>query len=167
MNSLSPIELGLFTRLKKDRAFRRRFFEQLAQDEVAMQIRALRLKAGFTRQADFAREAKMQQSAVSRIESANYRGWSYRTLLRVAAALDARLRITFEPAERAVSRYRPGTANAVDVTAANTITTASTSAATTTGEERVATYCSDSFVGNIQNLGRVETTVKAITLGTS
>jgi transcriptional regulator with XRE-family HTH domain len=103
---LSPIELKLYERLKSDKAYRRRFFEGLAQDEVAMQIRNLREYRGYLRQADFAKVAKMQQSAISRIENATYRGWSYRTLLRVAAALDARLRITFEPAEDAIRRYR-------------------------------------------------------------
>jgi transcriptional regulator with XRE-family HTH domain len=106
VNSLSPIELQLYERLKRDKAYRRKFFEGLAQDEVAMQIRSLRERRGYRRQSDFAKDAKMQQSAISRIESATYRGWSYKTLLRVAAALDARLRITFEPAEDAIRRYQ-------------------------------------------------------------
>ena len=47
----------------------------------------------------------MKQSAISRIEQAEYSGWSFNTLLRVADALGARLRVTFEPAESVIERY--------------------------------------------------------------
>jgi transcriptional regulator with XRE-family HTH domain len=110
MNSLSrsqpisPIRLGLAEKLKSQ-AYRLRLFRSQAQDEIAMQIRALRLKRGFQRQVDFARRCGLQQSAVSRIEQADYQGWTFKTLLKVAEALDARLRITFEPAERVIAEY--------------------------------------------------------------
>lgn len=103
-NSLiRPFRLGLAEKLKNP-AFRSRFFRRNAQDEIAMQIRAMRERRGYTRQADFAKHAKMQQSAVSRIEHAEYAGWTFRTLLRVADALDARLKVVFEPVEDVIAR---------------------------------------------------------------
>lgn len=57
------------------------------------------------RQIDLAKKSQMKQSAISRIEQADYSGWTFNTLLRVGEALDARLRITFEPAENVIARY--------------------------------------------------------------
>jgi transcriptional regulator with XRE-family HTH domain len=96
--ALKPINLDLASRLT-NRKFRERFLSTLARDEIAAQIRQLRLKRGFTTQSAFAKETGMQQSAVSRIEQADYSGWTFRTLLKVAFALKARLRVTFEPIE--------------------------------------------------------------------
>ena len=56
-------------------------------------------------QKDLGEEANMEQSAVSRIEQSEYSGWSFKTLLRVADALDARLRILLEPAEDVIEQY--------------------------------------------------------------
>jgi transcriptional regulator with XRE-family HTH domain len=85
-------------------AFRRRFFRLRAQEEVAQQILELRERRQF-RQKDLARAAKMKQSAISRIEKAGYSAWTYKTLLRIAEALDAQLRIVFEPQEDVIARY--------------------------------------------------------------
>ncbi len=85
-------------------AFRRRFFRLRAQEEVAQQIRELRERRQF-RQLDLARQAKMKQSAISRIEKAGYSAWTYKTLLRIAEALDAQLRIVFEAHEDVIARY--------------------------------------------------------------
>lgn len=86
-------------------ARRRKMFARMAQDEIAMEVRALREKRGFRTQAAFAKHVHMQQSAVSRIENAEYQGWTFKTLLRVAHALDARLRVSFEPAEDFQRRF--------------------------------------------------------------
>ena len=48
----------------------------------------------------------MKQSAVSRIEQADYSGWSFNTLFRVADALEARLMVSFEPVEDVIDWYR-------------------------------------------------------------
>ena len=48
----------------------------------------------------------MMQSAVSRIEQADYSGWSFNTLFRVADALEARLTVSFEPVENVIDWYR-------------------------------------------------------------
>lgn len=77
--------------------FRHAFFATRTQDETATQIRQLRKERGFT-QSQLANNCEMKQSAISRIEDAEYSGWNFKTLLRVAKALDVRLKITFEPA---------------------------------------------------------------------
>lgn len=100
--TIKPISLGLDKLLQKKR-FRERFISTSARDQIASQIRQLRLKRGFKTQTEFAKAAKMQQSAVSRIEQAEYSSWTFRTLLKVAFALKARLRITFEPIEASVA----------------------------------------------------------------
>jgi len=103
--SISPIELHLSEKLEKDPEYRKRFFRGQAQDEVASIITSLR-KARKKRQIDLARETGMKQSAISRIEQAEYSGWTLKTLFRIADALDARLRVLFEPAELVIEQYR-------------------------------------------------------------
>ena len=105
MALISPIKLNIAEKLGKDKSFRERFFRGQAQDEIATSIRDLRGKRQM-RQVDLANESGMKQSAISRIEQADYSGWSFTTLFRVADALDARLRVTFEPAEKVIEWYR-------------------------------------------------------------
>jgi len=103
MSTISVTKLNLAQRLK-NKVFRRKFFRTTAQDEVAQQIRELRLKQGM-RQADLAAAAHMKQSAVSRVEQAHYSRWNFQTLLRIADSLDARVRVLFEPAETVIYEY--------------------------------------------------------------
>ena len=104
MASISPVKLNIAKRLKEDKKYRERFFRGQIQDEIAMGIRSLRDKRQ-KRQIDLAKESGMKQSAISRIEQAEYSGWSFNTLLRIADTLDARLRVIFEPAEIVIARY--------------------------------------------------------------
>lgn len=108
--SLTDIQLGLTEKLR-DPEYRHEFFKTITQDDIAAQIRSLREKRNM-RQVDFAKAADMKQSAVSRIEQAEYSKWSFTTLLRVAKALDARLRVVFEPAEDAVREFAEAEQNA-------------------------------------------------------
>ncbi len=105
MTLISPIKLNIAEELKKDRKFRERFFRGQAQDRIAMSIKELRKKRKKL-QADLAKETNMMQSAVSRIEQADYSGWSFNTLFRVADALEARLTVSFEPVEDVIDWYR-------------------------------------------------------------
>jgi transcriptional regulator with XRE-family HTH domain len=98
MLSVSPVNLDLADRLRDDPEFRAEFFRLAAQETIASQIRFLR-ELRQMRQADLAKVTGMKQSAISRIESADYASWNYATLVRLAEALDARLRVTFEPSE--------------------------------------------------------------------
>ncbi|MEE9613645.1 MAG: helix-turn-helix transcriptional regulator [Thermodesulfobacteriota bacterium] len=111
MTSITPIKLELAEKLERDKGFRERFFRGQAQDEIAMSIRVLRGKRNL-RQIDLAEESDMKQSAVSRIEQAEYSAWSFNTLFRIADALDARLKIVFEPTEEVVEQYKQKEADA-------------------------------------------------------
>ncbi len=104
MASISPIRLNIAKKLKEDKKYRERFFRGQTQDEIAMGIRSLREKRE-KRQIDIAKESGMKQSAISRIEQAEYSGWTFNTLLRIADTLNARLRVIFEPAEMVIERY--------------------------------------------------------------
>src|SRR5437870_10745943 len=64
--------------------------------DVALQLTALREKAGLS-QKDLARKLKTSQQNISRLESPSYEGHSLSMLRRVAHALNARLKVVFEP----------------------------------------------------------------------
>ena len=103
MKLLKSIDLALGKKLK-DREYRSVFFEEWATDEVAEQIRRLR-KFRRLRQEDVAAATGMKQSAISRIEKSEYSRWNFHTLLRIAQALDARVRVIFETAEDVIGQY--------------------------------------------------------------
>jgi transcriptional regulator with XRE-family HTH domain len=105
MPLLSSIKLDIAKKIEEDKDYRKRFFRGQAEDEIAISIRALREKRK-KRQIDLANEAGMKQSAISRIEQSDYCGWSLKTLFRIADALDARLRVIFEPAETVIEQYK-------------------------------------------------------------
>lgn len=105
MALISPIKLIISRKLEENKDFRKRFFRGQADDEIASSIRSLREKRKM-RQVDLAAESGMRQSAISRIEQANYSGWSLNTLFRVADALDARLTVAFEPVETVIEHYK-------------------------------------------------------------
>jgi hypothetical protein len=58
------------------------------------------------RQREVASLTKTGQSAISRIEKAEYDGWTFKTLIGIADALRARLRISFEPIEAVALSYQ-------------------------------------------------------------
>lgn len=74
--------------------------------DVAIQIVAMREKAGLT-QAQLARKVGTTQQQISRLEGAGYEGHSLSMLRRIAKALDARVRLTFEPLKSARNPIRP------------------------------------------------------------
>jgi transcriptional regulator with XRE-family HTH domain len=83
----------------QDPAFATRFKNAGEAWDVALQIAALREKAGFS-QKTLAKLLKTSQQQVSRLESPSYEGHSLSTLRRVAEVLHARVRIVFEPARQ-------------------------------------------------------------------
>jgi len=103
MDYVTDFELEISKKLKEKR-FRDYFFQAESRHEIARQIRQLRQKRGM-RQADLAKESGMPQSSVSRIEQADYSGWTYKTLCKVASALDARLRFVLDDAESVIREY--------------------------------------------------------------
>ncbi len=80
----------------KDPAFAARFKRAGEAWDVALQIAALRRRAGLS-QKELAKRLKTSQQQVCRLESPGYEGHSLSTLRRVADALHARVRIVFEP----------------------------------------------------------------------
>ena len=74
---------------------RLKYIEEEAQRiEIAQQIYDLRIQAGLN-QKDFAARVGMKQSVISRLESADYRGYSLKTLEKIARAMDQTLHICF------------------------------------------------------------------------
>ena len=58
------------------------------------------------RQVDVAEASGIKhQSVISRIERAAVSNWEFRTILRIAEALDARVQILFQPIEDAIAQY--------------------------------------------------------------
>jgi len=82
----------------QDPAFAARFKNAGEAWEVALQIAALRQRAGLS-QNDVAKLLKTSQQQISRLESPGYEGHSLSMLRRVAGVLHARVRIVFEPTE--------------------------------------------------------------------
>ena len=83
----------------RDPAFAARFKSAGEAWDVALQIAALRERAGLS-QKDLAKLLGTSQQQISRLESPNYEGHSLNMLRRVASALRARVRVVFEPVER-------------------------------------------------------------------
>ncbi|PIP70592.1 MAG: transcriptional regulator [Nitrospirae bacterium CG_4_10_14_3_um_filter_44_29] len=79
----------------KNPAFADRFERAGEAWDVALQLSALRQQAGLS-QKDLAKLLKTSQQQVSRLESPGYEGHSLSMLRRVAEALHAHVRVTFE-----------------------------------------------------------------------
>jgi transcriptional regulator with XRE-family HTH domain len=86
----------------RDPDFAKRFKRAGEAWDVALQIAALRERAGLS-QKDLARKLKTTQQQISRLESPDYEGHSLSMLRRVARALHARVRVVLvaEPAGKA------------------------------------------------------------------
>ena len=80
----------------QDPAFAERFEKAGEAWEVALQLAALREKAGLS-QKDLARKLKTSQQNISRLESPDYEGHSLSMLRRVAEILGATVRVAIEP----------------------------------------------------------------------
>jgi transcriptional regulator with XRE-family HTH domain len=102
--SLPSIDLNVAEKLKQDQEFRQRFFVAESSAQIARQLIALRKRRGLS-QVQLAEKLGTHQPAISRVESADYRNWSYNTLRKAAEALDARLRVFLEPAEDVLKEY--------------------------------------------------------------
>lgn len=104
MSHLPSIDIGVAERLKSDPEFRREYFLAESSAMIARQLIRLRKRRGLN-QNQVAKELNTKQPAISRVESADYRNWSFNTLRKLADALDARLRVYIEPFEDVVGDY--------------------------------------------------------------
>ena len=86
----------------RDPDFAERFKRAGEAWEVALQIAALRERAGLS-QRDLARKLKTSQQNISRLESPSYEGHSLTMLRRVAEVLGATVRVTLAPKEESES----------------------------------------------------------------
>ncbi len=80
----------------KDPDFAERFEKAGEAWDVALQLAALREKAGLT-QRDLARKLHTSQQQISRLESPSYEGHSLSMLRRVAEVLGVTVRVTLTP----------------------------------------------------------------------
>ena len=87
---------GLIARLRRSKEARRQFTESHVNKAIAHQIRAIRDALGWN-QEQLAKEAGMNQNAISRLESVDYGKPTITTLKRLAAALDVSLIVRFAP----------------------------------------------------------------------
>ena len=93
---MSKTDFDLFLEEQlKDPDFAERFKRAGEAWDVALQIAALRERAGLT-QRDLARKLKTSQQQISRLESPSYEGHSLSMLRRVAEALGATVHVAFE-----------------------------------------------------------------------
>lgn len=88
----------------KDPEFAERFRRAGEAWDVALQIAALRQRAGLT-QKELARLLKTSQQQVSRLESPGYEGHSLSMLRRVAEALHAEVHVVFEQEKKKQSLH--------------------------------------------------------------
>jgi transcriptional regulator with XRE-family HTH domain len=84
----------------KDPVFAERFERAGEAWELALQLAALRKRAGLS-QKELARKLKTTQQQISRFESPSYEGHSLSMLRRVARVLNAQVRVVFETREKA------------------------------------------------------------------
>lgn len=84
----------------KDPVFAERFEQAGEAWEVALQLVALREKAGLS-QRDLARKLGTSQQQISRLESATYEGHSLSMLRRVAGVLRAKVQVVLVPEDTA------------------------------------------------------------------
>lgn len=86
------------------REYRHAFFDEMIATTLAAQIRANRKARGWSQQ-QLAERADMKQSRISALEDVNYRGWTLKTLRRLAEAFDVALTVRFESFETALERF--------------------------------------------------------------
>lgn len=84
--------------LKKFPSLKEEFEKSDRAVEIAFQIRDLRTKIGLT-QTELAKLVGTRQSNIARIESADYTGYTFKTLEKVTKALHARLEVRIVPEE--------------------------------------------------------------------
>jgi ribosome-binding protein aMBF1 (putative translation factor) len=85
-----PLEDVLAKKLKSKR-FKKAYDEEMSRLQLAYDVRSLRQKKGMT-QKQVAKEAKMPQSVVARIESGAH-GLSLGTLYKIAGVFDREIRL--------------------------------------------------------------------------
>ncbi len=92
----SAVEI-LRRRSEKNPALQEGYEEEKLNFKMGLLIREEREKAGLT-QVQLAELIGTTQSVISRLEDADYEGYSFQTLQKIAEVLKCRLVVRFEPA---------------------------------------------------------------------
>jgi transcriptional regulator with XRE-family HTH domain len=87
---------SLIARIRRGKEVRKQFTESHLNKGLAYQLRATRDKLGWS-QEELAKRARMNQNAISRLESHNYGKPTITTLKRLAEAMDVGLVVRFIP----------------------------------------------------------------------
>src|SRR5271168_1903181 len=99
---MSKTDFDLFLEEQlRDPGFAERFKRAGEAWDVALQLAALREKAGLS-QKDLARKLHTSQQNISRLESPSYEGHSLTMLRRVASILGATVHVTLSPKDESV-----------------------------------------------------------------
>lgn len=78
---------------KEDKDLEKDFYKGLEKSRIAIEITAFRERSGLT-QAELARRVGTSQSAIARMENADYQNYSIRTLRKIAEVLDLELLVS-------------------------------------------------------------------------
>lgn len=103
LKELSAIDSRVSARLQ-NRDFRREWFRAELEDSVPAAYRVLRERRSLTQSA-LAQTIGTKQPAISRFEKSSEPVWEFAFLLRLAEALDARLRLVVEASEDIIGEY--------------------------------------------------------------
>ena len=80
---------------KEDKDLEKDFYKGLEKSRIAIEIAAFREREGLT-QAELARSVGTSQSAIARMENADYQNYSIRTLRKIAEMLDLELLVSLQ-----------------------------------------------------------------------
>ena len=86
---------------RKSRDFRKAYDEEVARLHIGYKIAQLRKQRNLTQQ-ELARRINSSQQTISRIEDTRNARLNFKTLIRVATALKAKVHVDFVPRELAV-----------------------------------------------------------------
>ncbi len=89
----------------KDPEFRKYFEEERQALELAIKIARLREKMGLS-QHDLAELMNTSQQAISRLESGEYEGFTFKTLKKIAEVTGTMLKIEFKPLRYAAKKLK-------------------------------------------------------------
>lgn len=100
--AIVPKTIGQYAeeQYRKSRDFRKAYDEELARLHIGYKIAQLRKERKLTQQ-ELARRINSNQQTISRIEDTRNTRLNFRTLVRVAEALQAYVRVDFVPRELA------------------------------------------------------------------
>jgi transcriptional regulator with XRE-family HTH domain len=89
----------------KDKNFEKRFYKGLEKSRIALEITSFRERAGLT-QSQLAERAHTSQSAIARLESEDYHGYSIKTLRKIAEVLEVELVVSLRDKNKAVNKEK-------------------------------------------------------------